>query len=110
MRAVAQQFGSRILETPTAFYMQVPNPVSGACPAGTRPVYRFFKPAALNHRFPAEQTVASELNDTAGWIAEGFGPGSAAAVDVLPPRELTISPPRRANAPRGDRTSPGQKA
>jgi hypothetical protein len=74
--AVAQQFGSVwILETSTAFYMQVPNPVSGACPAGTRPVYRFFKPAALNHRFPAEQTVASELNTTAGWIAEGFGPG-----------------------------------
>jgi len=74
--AVAQQFGSVwILETSTAFYMQVPNPVSGACPAGTRPVYRFFKPAALNHRFPAEQTVASELNATAGWIAEGFGPG-----------------------------------
>jgi lysyl endopeptidase len=62
-------------EASNVFYMGLPNTTTGACPAGTRPVYRFFHSAFVNHRFPAEQTVATVLNSTPGWAREGYGPG-----------------------------------
>lgn len=68
-------FPDWILESNNVFYIGLPDQVSGACPAGTRPVYRFFRPAVVNHRFPAEQTVAQSLTGKPGWIAEGYGPG-----------------------------------
>ena len=46
-----------------------------ACPAGSKPVYRFPNTAEINHRFTTEQTVAIELSNTPGWIPEGYGPG-----------------------------------
>jgi hypothetical protein len=55
--------------------VQLPNTATGACPAGTKPVYRFLNTTEINHRFTTEQTVAIELSSTPGWIAEGYGPG-----------------------------------
>lgn len=73
---VAQQFGAAwVLETSTAFYVLLPDPVTGACPADTRPIYRYFHPSELNHRFTPEVTVANDLKVTPGWTPEGYGPG-----------------------------------
>lgn len=72
---VAIMFPDWTFESANVFYMGLPNPSSGACGAGTHPVYRFYHPSVVNHRFPAEQTVANDLNATWGWIPEGYGPG-----------------------------------
>jgi lysyl endopeptidase len=71
---VLRKFGaSWIYESPNVFYMPLPNKVNGACPAGTRPVWRFFNTARTNHRYTSEVTVRDKLRDTPGWIAEGYG-------------------------------------
>ena len=65
-----------VLETSTAFYIAGAEPRERRLPGrARRPVYRFFNPSELNHRFTAEQTVATDLSTTVGWIAEGYGPG-----------------------------------
>jgi hypothetical protein len=64
-----------IYESASVFYVQLPNPATGACPVGTRPVYRFFRPATTNHRYTSEIVVRNELAATPGYIAEGYGPG-----------------------------------
>jgi hypothetical protein len=62
-------------ENPAIYYVELPNKQTGACPAGTKPIYRFLNVAEINHRFTTEQTVAIELSNTPGWRAEGEGPG-----------------------------------
>jgi hypothetical protein len=64
-----------IYESPNVFYVQLPDTVTGACPAGTRPVYRFFRSATTNHRYTTEIVVRNELAATPGYTAEGYGPG-----------------------------------
>ena len=64
-----------VFENPAIYYVQLPNKTTGACPAGTKPIYRFLNLAEINHRFTTEQTVAIELSSTPGWQAEGEGPG-----------------------------------
>jgi len=64
-----------IYESPNVFYAQLPDTATGACPAGTRPVYRFFRSATTNHRYTTEIVVRNELAATAGYTAEGYGPG-----------------------------------
>ena len=77
-------FPDWIFESSNVFYIGLPDKTTGACPAGTRVVYRFFHPSVVNHRFPAEKTVAIELTGTSGWIAEGYGP-IADANPLVPP-------------------------
>lgn len=62
-------------ESPAIYYVALPNTITGACPAGTTPIYRFLNIAEINHRFTTEQAVAVELTYTPGWIPEGYGPG-----------------------------------
>lgn len=73
---VAEQFAAEwVYESPAIYYVALPNPVTGACPAETRPIYRFFNTAEINHRYTTEVTVAQDLMLTPGWIPEGYGPG-----------------------------------
>jgi len=73
---VAVDFATEwVFENPAIYYVQLPNTATGACPVGTKPLYRFLNLAEINHRFTTEQTVAIELSNTPGWIAEGYGPG-----------------------------------
>jgi lysyl endopeptidase len=70
----AAKYGaSWIYESPNVFYIQLPNQVTGACPAGTRPVWRFLNTRNTNHRYTAEVMVRDDLRTTPGWIAEGYG-------------------------------------
>lgn len=62
-------------ESPAIYYVALPDVATGACPADTKPVYRFLNVFEINHRYTTEVTVAQELSVTPGWIAEGYGPG-----------------------------------
>ena len=77
-----------VYESPAVFYIPLPDKASGACPANTHPVYRFFNSATTNHRFTAEvddrDCMISGIPDPdgadptcrhpgSGWIQEGYG-------------------------------------
>ena len=64
-----------IYETPSAFYIQLPDTATGACPAGTQPLWRFFNNVTTNHRYTAEVVIRDQLRAKPSvWIAEGYGP------------------------------------
>ncbi len=65
-----------IFESPSVFYIQLPDQVSGACAGGTRAVYRFLNNSMPNHRYTAEIAERNAMaNDTFDWMPEGYGPG-----------------------------------
>ena len=67
-------FSGYVYETPNAFYIAVPDPVTGACAAGTIPVYRLWNARFdSNHRFTFDPVVKAGML-ARGYIAEGFGP------------------------------------
>jgi lysyl endopeptidase len=71
------RFGaSWIYESPSVFYIALPNPVTGACPSGTIPIWRFFNSVVTNHRYTPEVTIRDELRNDPRWVAEGYGPDS----------------------------------
>jgi hypothetical protein len=71
----AAKYGNTwVYESTAAFYIQLPDRVTGACPAGTQPVYRFFHVPRTNHRYTTEIAVRDDLRADADWIAEGDGP------------------------------------
>lgn len=59
-------------EDPNFFHVVLPS--AGACPAGTRNVYRVFsnRPDA-NHRYAVERAIRDQMVGK-GWLAEGDGP------------------------------------
>ena len=62
-------------ESPNVFYIALPDPVSGACPAGALPVWRFFNAGQLNHRYTADHATRDDMRaDPATWTPEGYGP------------------------------------
>jgi hypothetical protein len=73
-----------LLETREAFYIYRPDPVTGACIAGTMPVYRVFGGATRspNHRYVTDEGLRNVMVEQ-GWIAEGYGPN---AVIMCTPR------------------------
>jgi hypothetical protein len=64
-----------IYESPAVFYVQVPDTTTGACPAGTKPVYRYFNAVTTNHRYVAELVVRNDTAASKAWTPEGYGPG-----------------------------------
>jgi hypothetical protein len=70
-------------ESPNVFYIPVPDAVTGACPAGTTPVYRLWDARAdTNHRYTTSVAV-KEAMVSAGWVAEGYG--AAQVIMCAPP-------------------------
>jgi len=64
-----------IYESPNVFYIQLPDQTSGACPAGTSPVWRFFNQQTTNHRYTADITTRDEMRAAPTvWVPEGYGP------------------------------------
>jgi hypothetical protein len=60
-------------ESPSVFYIVVPDPNTGACPAGTIPVYRLYDNRAdTNHRYTTSRTIRDQMV-AAGWVPEGYG-------------------------------------
>ncbi|TMH60230.1 MAG: exo-alpha-sialidase [Betaproteobacteria bacterium] len=67
-------FRSFVYETPSAFYIALPNTATGACPAGTIPVYRLWNQRAdSNHRYTTDPATKA-LMIAKGYIPEGYGP------------------------------------
>lgn len=65
------------LETPAAFYVQVPD-AGGNCPASTLPVYRFFDNRNdANHRYTVDLSIRRAMINRQ-WIPEGVGPNGVA--------------------------------
>ena len=72
-----QQYPGWTLETSSAFYIALPDTTSGACAAGTVPVWRFFNQTTTNHRYTTDHTVRDDMRAApATWLPEGYGPDS----------------------------------
>jgi hypothetical protein len=64
-------------ETDAAFYIGLPDPVTGACNPNEVAVYRLWNGRAdSNHRYTTSATVKA-LMIAAGYVAEGYGPDQA---------------------------------
>jgi hypothetical protein len=51
--------------------------MTGACAAGTVPVWRFYNQLTVNHRYTTDQLVRDDLRSKPGtWLPEGYGPES----------------------------------
>jgi len=69
-----------IAETNAAFYLFLPD-AGGACPSGTRPIYRFLNQSQPSHRrYTVEVQLRDSLLADRGWTQEGTGvpPGKVA--------------------------------
>jgi hypothetical protein len=83
---VGIQFAAQwVFESSNVFYILLPNPTTGACPAGSRGVYRFMNNAnGLHHRYTAEVDVRDSIIADGGWTQEGYGTPPNAPVMCTP--------------------------
>jgi hypothetical protein len=71
-------FSGYVEETPAEFYIALPNLATGACAAGTSPVYGLWKGRAdSNHRYTADRATRDAMV-ARGYIPEGYGPDGVA--------------------------------
>ena len=67
-------FSGYIYETPNAFYIALPDTTTGACAAGTIPVFRLWNQRPdSNHRYTTDLAIKAQMI-AAGYVAEGYGP------------------------------------
>ena len=73
------------IESDNVFQIALPNTTTGACPAGTTPVYRVFnRRHDANHRYTTSTVVRAQM-EAAGWIREGYGPDATIMCAVASP-------------------------
>ena len=61
------------LENDNAFQIDLPDKATGACPAGTIPVYRLWNQRTdSNHRYTTRATIKADML-AEGYVAEGYG-------------------------------------
>jgi len=72
-------YSGYVYETPQAFFVPLPDPATGACPAGAAvPVYRLWNQRVdSNHRYTADRAVKDQMVSR-GSVAEGYGPDAVA--------------------------------
>ena len=62
------------IESDNVFQIDLPNAVTGACPAGTVPVFRVYNGLHdANHRYTTKPAIRATM-EALGWIREGYGP------------------------------------
>ncbi len=72
--ATRAKFPQLSYESANVFYIGLPDTTSGACPAGTLPVYRVWNNRAdSNHRYTTDRALRDQMV-ALGYIAEGYGP------------------------------------
>jgi hypothetical protein len=72
---VMQAYPMFVLESPNAMYVDLPDPITGACPAGTVAVYRVWNARAdTNHRYLTDRALRDQMVASQGYVAEGYGP------------------------------------
>lgn len=88
---VAAKFPTFTYESPSVMYVGLPDATSGACPAGTRPVYRLWnnRPDS-NHRYTTDANVRAEML-ARGYIAEGYGPEGVAMCSPTAASAFTVA-------------------
>src|ERR1022692_2010692 len=84
--ATAVKFaGIWVEESPALFYIQLPDPTTGACPPNTRGVFRFLNNVnGLHQRYTAEVDVRDSIIQDGGWTQEGYGTPPAQTVMCSP--------------------------
>jgi hypothetical protein len=71
--AVQARYPFFVLESSALFYILLPDTVTGACPAGSSPVYRVWDQRVdTNHRYMTSRAIRDQMV-AAGWVAEGYG-------------------------------------
>lgn len=71
---VRARFPEFTYEASAVFHVGLPDIATGACAAGTLPVYRVWDNRAdTNHRYTTSVAVRQQML-AAGWVAEGYGP------------------------------------
>lgn len=69
-------YSGYVAESPNVFYIGLPDTGTGACPAGTVPVYRLWNNRAdSNHRYTTSTTVVAQML-AKGYVQEGYGPNA----------------------------------
>ncbi len=64
-----------VAESPDVFHIGLPDTSTGACLAGTIPVYRVWDGRDdTNHRYTTSKVVVDQMR-ALNWFAEGYGPG-----------------------------------
>ncbi len=73
---VKQTYPTFVFEASNVFFIALPDASSGACPSGTRPVYRLYNHRAdVNHRYTTDPEIKAQMISL-GYIAEGYGPSA----------------------------------
>jgi hypothetical protein len=73
LRDTDPNYAGYVHETPNAFFAVLPDLATGACPAGTRPVYRLWNGRVdSNHRFTVSTAIKAQMV-ARGFRPEGFG-------------------------------------
>lgn len=97
--ATDPNYSGYTLETPAVFFVMLPDAASGACPAGTAPVYRLWnRRADSNHRYTTSAAVKAQMI-AQGYAAEGYGPDAVAM--CAPPGSATLQVVSGESAPYG---------
>ncbi len=75
---VLVRFPGFIYESPGVMYMYLPDPITGACPPPTVPVYRVWnRRVDTNHRYMTDRDLRDAFV-AMGYVAEGYGPDAVA--------------------------------
>jgi hypothetical protein len=70
-----QAYPMFLLGSPSAMYIALPDPATGACPAGTIAVYRVWNARVdTNHRYLTDRARRDQMVASQGYVAEGYGP------------------------------------
>jgi hypothetical protein len=73
-----QRPGSWGIEASEVFQMDLPDPLTGACPANGVPIYRVFNQRKdANHRYTTSLAIRDQMVAKGG-VAEGYGPNAVA--------------------------------
>lgn len=72
--ATNPNYSGYVYETANAFYVDLPNTLTGACPPRTGPVFRLWNGRAdSNHRYTIDPAIKAQMV-ALGYSAEGYGP------------------------------------
>jgi photosystem II stability/assembly factor-like uncharacterized protein len=72
--ATDPNYSGYVYETANAFYVDLPNSLTGACPDLTGAVYRLWNGRAdSNHRYTTDPAIKAQMV-ALGYVAEGYGP------------------------------------
>lgn len=92
---VDPNYSGYIYESPNVFYLALPDTTTGACPAGSIPVYRLWNQRTdSNHRYTTDPGIKTSML-AKSYIAEGYGPD---AVAMCSPAAVLVDALTRASA------------